>query len=194
MTDAEIIAGFLSPDTRAQDKAITFFSDSIKGPIIDHVRANSGTRLEALDLVQEVIVALYQLVKKPGFVLNTGTKLSTLAWSIGRNLWLKVLRERKKTTGDNIEEGMRNEPAETRTALDLMADTERPRCRLARVREAGREVQNLAPYGDGRACHAGDRSGPGLRRPWLGARKEVQVHEPMEGAVPGLHKRYAQRT
>ncbi|QQR85401.1 MAG: sigma-70 family RNA polymerase sigma factor [Flavobacteriales bacterium] len=125
MTDTEIIAGFLSPDTRAQDKAIAFFSNRIKGPIIDHVRANSGTRLEAVDLVQEVIVALYQLIKKSGFTLNPGTKLSTLAWSIGRNLWLKVLRERRKTAGDNIEEGMRNEPAETRTALDLMADTER---------------------------------------------------------------------
>lgn len=157
MTDSEIIAGFLSPDIRAQDKAIAFFSDRIKGPIIDHVRANSGTRLEALDLVQEVIVALYQLFKKPGFALNPGTKLSTLAWSVGRNLWLKVLHERKKTSGDNIEEGMRNEPAEIRTALDLMTETERldaawraferldEKCRtLLRLEMAERTTQEIA--------------------------------------------------
>ena len=125
MTDPEIIAGFLGRDQLVQSKAIGMLEGQIKAPLIHYVRANSGTRQEGVDLMQEVIVAIYQLVKKPDFMLNSGAKLSTLAQSIGRNLWLKELRRRKAHGGDNIREGEGNEPAEMETPLDVIVDTER---------------------------------------------------------------------
>lgn len=143
MSDAEIIAGFLSAETRAQDKAIAELEGQIKAPVIHYVRANSGTRQEAIDLMQEVIVVIYQLVKKPDFVLKATTKLSTLAQSIGRNLWLKVLRDKKKRAGDNIEEGMRNEPVEINTALEGLIDTEQLAAAWRAFEKLGPDCQKL---------------------------------------------------
>ena len=143
MSDPEIIAGFLNPDVLPQKAAIGELQTQIKAPLIHYVRANSGARQEGIDLMQEVIVVIYQLVKKPDFVLKPTTKLSTLAQSIGRNLWLKELRRRKTRGGDNIPEGEGNEPVDMDTPLDVLVDTERLALAWKAFEQLGPDCQKL---------------------------------------------------
>lgn len=57
---------------------------------------NSGNDEDAKDLFQDAVIALFEMSVKPAFKLKS--KLSTLLYSIARNLWMKQLRGRKYTT------------------------------------------------------------------------------------------------
>jgi len=54
---------------------------------------NSGNEEDAKDVFQESMIGLYEWVSKPNFKLGAG--LSTLIYSIARNVWMNHLRERK---------------------------------------------------------------------------------------------------
>jgi RNA polymerase sigma factor (sigma-70 family) len=55
------------------------------------VMNNQGSREDAEDLIQEVLVAAWQNAQKGDFVLSAGW--GTYLMAIGRNLWLKQLRK-----------------------------------------------------------------------------------------------------
>jgi RNA polymerase sigma factor (sigma-70 family) len=55
------------------------------------VMKNQGSREDAEDLIQEVLVAAWQNAQKQEFVLSAGW--GTYLMAIGRNLWLKQLRK-----------------------------------------------------------------------------------------------------
>ena len=69
--------------------------------IANLVCTNSGTEQEAKDIYQEAVIAFYEKVQLPHFVLTC--KIKTYLYAICRRLWLKRLAEKKRFYG-KIEE------------------------------------------------------------------------------------------
>ncbi len=63
------------------------------GMVNHFVLKNSGSDEDAKDVFQETMVALFEWVHQPNFKLQAA--LSTLIYSIARNIWLKQLRGKK---------------------------------------------------------------------------------------------------
>ncbi|MCB9251363.1 MAG: sigma-70 family RNA polymerase sigma factor [Flavobacteriales bacterium] len=72
---------------------LTLYKQNI-GAVKKHVLKNNGTIDEAEDVLQETIIAVWQNVAKPDFLLNV--KLSTYVFSIAKNQWYKQLRKKSK--------------------------------------------------------------------------------------------------
>lgn len=71
-------------------------------PMVIHmVCSNSGTEQEAKDIYQDAVIAFYEKVQQPDFVLTC--KIKTYLYAVCRRLWLKRLAEKKKYHG-KIEE------------------------------------------------------------------------------------------
>jgi len=71
-------------------------------PMVVHlVCSNSGSEQEAKDIYQEAVIAFYEKVQLPDFVLTC--KIKTYLYAVSRRLWLKRLSEKKRFHG-NIEE------------------------------------------------------------------------------------------
>jgi RNA polymerase sigma factor (sigma-70 family) len=70
--------------------------------ILNLICSNSGTEQEAKDIYQEAVIAFYEKVQEPDFVLHC--KVKTYLYAVSRRLWLKRLWEKKRYRG-KIEEG-----------------------------------------------------------------------------------------
>lgn len=64
-------------------------------PVIQSlVTRNSGTTLEAQEIMQRALISIYErLQKDPNFALTS--KFSTFLYGVGRNHWLKEIRKKK---------------------------------------------------------------------------------------------------
>jgi RNA polymerase sigma factor (sigma-70 family) len=60
------------------------------------VCSNSGSEDEAKDIYQETIIAFYERVQQPDFVLTC--KIKTYIYAVSRRLWLKKLSEKRRFT------------------------------------------------------------------------------------------------
>lgn len=69
--------------------------------IMSMVCSNSGTEQEARDIYQDAVIAFYEKVQQPDFVLTC--KIKTYLYAVSRRLWLKQLSEKKRYLG-KIEE------------------------------------------------------------------------------------------
>ena len=64
------------------------------GMIRHLIQSNGGTADDAADIFQDAVIALFEMIKRKDFELKSA--LSTLIYSISRNLWLKRLRDNQK--------------------------------------------------------------------------------------------------
>lgn len=79
-------------------------------PMVVHlVCSNSGTEEEAKDVYQDAMIAFYDRVQQPDFVLSC--KIKTYLYAVSRRLWLKRLSQKRRYHG-HVEE------AETFLRLD----------------------------------------------------------------------------
>ena len=69
--------------------------------IVHLVCSNSGSEQEAKDIYQEAVMAFYERVQQPAFVLTC--KIKTYLYAVCRRLWLKKQAEKKRFNG-NIED------------------------------------------------------------------------------------------
>jgi len=58
------------------------------------ITKNSGTEEDASDVFQDTVISLFELINKKSFQLTSS--LSTLIYSIARNIWFKALRKKKE--------------------------------------------------------------------------------------------------
>jgi RNA polymerase sigma factor (sigma-70 family) len=70
--------------------------------IVNLVCSNNGTEQEAKDVYQESLIAFYEKIRSPGFVLTC--KIKTYLYAVCRRLWLKRLSEKKRFS-PNIDAG-----------------------------------------------------------------------------------------
>lgn len=69
--------------------------------VMNMVCSNSGTEQEARDVYQDAVIAFFEKVQQPDFVLTC--KIKTYLYAVSRRLWLKQLAEKKRYFG-KIEE------------------------------------------------------------------------------------------
>jgi len=69
--------------------------------VLNMILTNSGTEPEARDVYQDAVIAFYERVQQPDFVLTC--KIKTYLYAVCRRLWLKRLYEKKRYVG-KIEE------------------------------------------------------------------------------------------
>lgn len=90
---------------------------------VNLVCSNNGTEQEAKDIYQDAVIAFYERVLQPDFVLTC--KIKTYLYAVCRRLWLKRLAEKKKVSAPISE-------AERFTGIDdemLLADENENRFR-----------------------------------------------------------------
>ncbi len=80
----------------APEKAYARLYKEHFGMVRHLVLNNSGSEHDAKDVFQDAMVGLFEMANKPGFKLSS--KLSTLLYSIARNVWMKNLRGKTKST------------------------------------------------------------------------------------------------
>jgi RNA polymerase sigma factor (sigma-70 family) len=91
--DEEIIAG-IRLGGLVGERALCSLYDQMRSIIFDFVEKNKGTRTEGQDLLQDVMVIVYDQIRHGKYVYQS--KLSTYVYSVARHIWLNRLK-RKKT-------------------------------------------------------------------------------------------------
>ncbi|MCB0522656.1 MAG: sigma-70 family RNA polymerase sigma factor [Lewinellaceae bacterium] len=96
LTDDQLLQYLNSGETRLQDKALRFLYSEHYGLIEHLVTSNHGTEDDAADVMQNGMLAFFNLAKQPGFRLTSTSK--TFLYAICRNQWLMRLRKDKRIT------------------------------------------------------------------------------------------------
>ena len=79
---------------RGSEKALVTVYKQNLGAIKKFVLNNNGTVEEAQDVLQETLIAVWQNIAKPDFLLHV--KLSTYVFSIAKNQWYKQLKKKTR--------------------------------------------------------------------------------------------------
>lgn len=99
--DDEILAGLLKRD----NKIIQFIYKTNFEIVSRMIIANSGNDDDAEDVFQESLIIIFKRLREnPDFELTSS--FSTYIYSINRLLWLKKLRNKRKTQTDNLDREM----------------------------------------------------------------------------------------
>jgi len=93
MSETEILQNLKNGDNTTQERTLRVIYKHHYAKTESMVLSNSGTKEDAKDLFQDVVIAFYNKTKNPQFTLTC--KFSTFIFAMARNQWLKVLRSRK---------------------------------------------------------------------------------------------------
>jgi RNA polymerase sigma factor (sigma-70 family) len=116
VNDLALLALLKSGEQLSENQALLFLFRKNIGPVRQHVLRNMGTEEEAMELLQDSLVALFFNARKDSFALTA--KLDTYLFAIAKNLWFKQLRKKRaeiKTEtytqaldnlGDDVTEGL----------------------------------------------------------------------------------------
>ena len=91
--DPELI-GIIKSDA-TPDKAIEYLYRADFESLCVHIQQNQGSRQDAEDIFQEVIVAFIELVQKDKF--RGESSIKTFLFSINKNMWLNELKRRSRS-------------------------------------------------------------------------------------------------
>lgn len=112
-SDQEIICMIERGDERALSYLYRTYYKMVRGYILK----NSGKEEDIDDMLQDIVVLIWEKVACKEFVLYENTQLSTYIYSVMKNLWLKRLQKQSKFTAHSIEEY--DSPEEQETYEDL---------------------------------------------------------------------------
>lgn len=90
-TEEEILLTLSRPDPRVDD-VLRYLYRTYFGSLSLYVLQNNGSRADAEDIFQEVIIAFMNLVRTGKYRGEAGIK--TLLYALNRNLWLNELKRR----------------------------------------------------------------------------------------------------
>ncbi len=82
-------------ENATMDKAIKFLYRAHFESLSVHILQNQGTRQDAEDIFQEVIVAFIELVQRGKF--RGDSSIKTFLFSINKNMWLNELKRRSRS-------------------------------------------------------------------------------------------------
>lgn len=112
-SDQEIIAMIEKGDERALSYLYRTYSKMVRG----YVLKNSGKEEDVEDMLQDIVIVVWEKIASKEFVLYENTQLSTYIYSVMKNLWLKRLQKQSKFTSHSVEE--HDPPEETETYEDI---------------------------------------------------------------------------
>lgn len=142
-SDADLVQALLSTDQASQSRAVDHVLARIKPAIIDHVRANSGSREDGLAIATDTVVELWKAAATGKYTVQPNAQMATWCFGTARNLWLKELRRRRRF--DNGALGAGNEPVETHTPEADLMELETDPQETARQQNALRAFDRLGP-------------------------------------------------
>jgi RNA polymerase sigma factor (sigma-70 family) len=87
-------AGFLERIRNGEELALVRLFHANRRAVTALVVRNSGTALDAEDILQESLVILWERVRAGTF--EPGAKIETFVYATARNLWLRHLARRRK--------------------------------------------------------------------------------------------------
>ncbi len=73
-------------------------------PVRKWIKANNGSRADADDVLQDAMIAFYQMIHKPEFKLSV--KPETLLFAIAKRIWLSQLRQNRHMLTGELTEGI----------------------------------------------------------------------------------------
>lgn len=91
MTDQEIYNGILKRD----NATFSYMYNEYKSMIFSMIQKNNGGEEDAMDILQEGLLALWTNVKLGKFDLQKNAKISTYLYTLCRNLWISEIRKSK---------------------------------------------------------------------------------------------------
>ncbi len=91
MTEKELITGL----QENKEEAFSFLYDRVYPSVQHYIIRNAGNKQDAEDIFQETTIVLLQKLRVGDILLTASLK--TFFFSISRNLWLKKIRDTKKT-------------------------------------------------------------------------------------------------
>ena len=89
-SDEDLLKGLISRNEALLKEYYVLFYSGVRRFVLN----NNGNDSDARDIFQDVLLALYQKVRKENLILTS--TLGTYLFSIARQLWLKELEKRKK--------------------------------------------------------------------------------------------------
>lgn len=92
LTDSELVQGILAHD----DSALLYLYNSLYGKVEAFVLKNNGSIVEAKDVFQEGVIALYQNLESGRYQVSPSTRLSSYLFQICKFQWYSVLRSSHK--------------------------------------------------------------------------------------------------
>lgn len=131
MRDQEIIMLFRENELKRGIKAVYSSFPSIRKMVI----TNSGTKEDAEDLFQEVLLVLIEKTKEENFELKSS--LNTFLYAVARNLWLKALRKRGNKASLELDENLAG------VELDLGIDEEKQTWAETALEQLGEKCRQL---------------------------------------------------
>lgn len=140
-SDADLLQGLLSADQASQSRAVDQVLAKIKPVIVNHVRANSGSREDGLAIATDTVVELWKAAVAGKYTVQSNAQMTTWCFGTARNLWLKELRRRRRF--DNGGLGAGNEPVETHTPEAELMESEVDPQETARQQNALRAFDRL---------------------------------------------------
>lgn len=88
-------ATFLEQIKTGDSKALEILYKNTFHKVATYVRKNSGTQQEAEDIFQDALLAFIKYICQPDFKLTS--KPEAILYAIAKRLWLRYLRDHKKT-------------------------------------------------------------------------------------------------
>ncbi|TAJ12176.1 sigma-70 family RNA polymerase sigma factor [Marinilabiliaceae bacterium JC017] len=88
-SDKQLIEGIYNRDS----KVIRYIMDVVWVPVKDFIYKNSGNKQDAIQIIEEGILAIYTKSDK----LELTSSFTTYFFAICKNMWLNELRKRKKS-------------------------------------------------------------------------------------------------
>ena len=114
-SDKSILEAILAND----ESVLEYLYKSNIRMIIKLVINNNGTREDAQELLQDILVLFWEKVFKRQF--NLTSKISTYLYAVAKNKWLQELNRRKRHT--NIED-IKNNPGTDELVIDRIEEQE----------------------------------------------------------------------
>lgn len=87
-----------------RNEALKHIYQTVYSSVSGYVVNNSGSMDEAKDVFQEAIIVFYQKAVKDDFKLSSTIK--TFIFAIAKNLWLKKIRDSKKSASVELKENI----------------------------------------------------------------------------------------
>jgi RNA polymerase sigma factor (sigma-70 family) len=126
-SDTELVDNLRSG--KKVDNTIRYIYRSYFDGLHNYIINNNGSRQDAEDIFQEVVISFIQLVRDNKF--RGESSISTLLFSINRHLWLNELKKRKRT----LAREEKYEKAQEKTEMNITS--------LIHAREMGQQVVDL---------------------------------------------------
>jgi RNA polymerase sigma factor (sigma-70 family) len=93
--DVLIIALLGSDELAKVEKGTRLLTQLARPLVFKFVLKNSGLPADAEDLLQEVVVMVWQQIRQGKYTQQSETGLRGYTWTITHNQWLRELRKRK---------------------------------------------------------------------------------------------------